>query len=132
MMKVKGNVGIAILYYLLAIFMIYAGVQHFVKPDFYQPFVPGFLPNKELFIFLSGVVEAGLGLMLFFNKRIATLGALGIFILMLIFLPIHVRDVIVENPAIGSTKLAWIRLPFQFLFILWAWVVYKKTKNSKA
>lgn len=120
-----------ILRYLLAIFMIYGGVQHFVKPDFYAPFVPSFLPFTKFFILSSGVVEVLLGLMLVLKGKFAQYGALGVFLLMLVFLPIHIKDVLVENPAIGTHKMALIRLPFQFVFIGWAWVVYRflKTKN---
>ncbi len=113
-----------ILRYLLALFMIYAGVQHFLKPDFYIPFVPEFLPYTKFFILVSGVVEVLLGVMLIFKANIAKYGALGLFFLMLAFLPIHIRDIIVENPAIGSHEAALIRLPFQFVFMAWSYGVY--------
>jgi len=35
-------------------------------------------------------------------------------------------DVFKENPAIGSHQLALIRLPLQFVLILWAWFIAKK------
>ena len=107
---------------LFAIFMIMGGVQHFLKPDFYQPFVPAFLPFPIAIIYLSGLVEIGLGLILFF-KKYAGIAALGIFILMILFLPIHVWDVFSDAPAIGSHKAALIRLPFQFLFMAIAWKI---------
>lgn len=133
MMKREKPLFATILQYLLAMFMIYAGIQHFIKSEFYQPFVPTFLPYKEFFIFLSGVVEAGVGIMLLLKGNIAKWGALGVFLLMLAFLPIHIRDVIVDNPAIGSAKVAWVRLPIQFVFLAWSWAVYYyANKNSKA
>ena len=107
---------------LFAIFMIMGGVQHFIKPDFYLPFVPGFLPFPVIIIYLSGMAEIGLGLLLIF-KRYTRVAALGIFVLMLLFLPIHVLDVFIDNPAIGTHKAALIRLPFQFLFIAIAWKI---------
>ncbi len=121
---------INILRYLLAIFMIYGGIQHFIKPDFYIPFVPSFLPFTKFFILSSGVVEILLGITLLLKGKLTQYGALGIFLLMLIFLPIHIKDVLVENPSIGTHKLALIRLPFQFVFIGWAWVVYRFLKNN--
>ena len=60
--------------------------------------------------------------MLFIPKYIKT-GALGIMLLMLLFLPIHVWDVFTDNPAIGSSQAALIRLPIQFLFIAIAWKI---------
>lgn len=109
----------------MALFMIYAGAQHFIKPDFFTPFVPVFLPLKTTIIYLSGAVEILLGLLLLINKY-AKFGALGILILLLLFLPIHIWDVFSETPAIGSKQAAFIRLPIQFLLIFIVW----KVKNS--
>ena len=53
-----------ILKILLAIFMGYAGIQHFLKPGVFLPFVPDFLPLKMPIVFLSGVVEIVLGVLL--------------------------------------------------------------------
>lgn len=111
-----------ILQVLLALFMIYAGVQHFLKPEFYTPFVPGFLPAKTMFVYASGLVEVAVGILILlpkYTKRAAT----GVMWLMVLFLPIHVWDVFAEHPAIGSHQSALIRLPFQFVFIAWAYGV---------
>jgi uncharacterized membrane protein len=107
---------------LFAVFMVMGGVQHFLKPEFYLPFVPSFLPFPIAIIYLSGLVEIGLGLLLIF-KKYARIAALGIFILMILFLPIHIWDVFSDAPAIGSHKAALIRLPFQFLFMAIAWKI---------
>lgn len=112
-------VGVRILF---ALFMIMGGVQHFIKPDFYLPFVPSFLPFPMVIIYLSGIVEMALGLLLLFKKS-AKIAAVGIFMLMLLFLPIHIWDIISDTPAIGSHKAALIRLPFQFLFLAIAWKI---------
>lgn len=106
----------------LALFLIFGGVQHFLKPDFYIPFVPKFLPFTMAIIYISGVVEILFGLLLLI-KKYATIGACGILILMLLFLPIHIWDVISETPAIGNHNAALIRLPIQFVLIVVAWKV---------
>lgn len=115
-----------ILQVLLTIFLIYAGIQHFLKPEFYEPFVPEFLPGKTALVYASGVVEIVLGGMLLVPKYTKT-AATGIIILMFIFLPIHIWDVFSETPSIGSHKAAMIRLPVQFLFIAWAYGVRRFT-----
>jgi uncharacterized membrane protein len=51
---------------------------------------------------------------------------LGILAMMLVFLPLHIWDIFRENPAIGSHKVALIRLPIQFVLIAWAWFISKK------
>lgn len=109
----------------IAIFMIYAGAQHFLNPEFYMPFVPAFLPLKTTIIYVSGGIEILLGILLFI-KKYSKYAASGLLILLLLFLPIHIWDVFSETPAIGSKQAALIRLPMQFLLIFIVW----KVKNS--
>ncbi len=117
--------------FLLAIFMIFGGVQHFLKPDFYVVFVPSFLPMAEFFVYVSGIIEIVLGAVLFLKPSFSKWGALGIFLMMIVFLPIHIKDVLVDNPSIGSYQAALIRLPFQFLFIGWAYGIYIFLRRRK-
>ncbi|KAA8474474.1 putative membrane protein [Arcticibacter tournemirensis] len=109
---------------ILALFMIYGGVQHFIKPDFYIPFVPSFLPYPMAIIYISGIIEIALGSAMLLYKKYAKFGALGVLVLMILFLPIHIWDVFSETPAIGSHKAALIRLPVQFVLIALSWKVY--------
>ncbi len=109
----------------IALFMIYAGIQHFVKPFIFIPFVPEFLPLKLSIVYASGVVEILVGFLLLI-KKYAKIGAIGILILLVLFLPIHIWDVFSESPAIGSKQAAFIRLPIQFVLIFIVW----KIKNS--
>ncbi len=119
-----------ILKIVIALFMIYAGIQHFIKPTFFIPFVPAFLPLKTTIIYVSGAVEVLLGVMLLL-KKYANFGALGIFILLILFLPIHIWDVFSETPAIGSKQAALIRLPIQFLLIFIIWKIKKSFSQNK-
>jgi uncharacterized membrane protein len=115
-----------ILTFLMAAFMIYGGINHFLKPDMYLAFVPSFLPKLAV-VYISGIVEIVLGVGAII-PRFRQISCVGILILMLIFLPLHTLDVFVDNPAIGSHNAAMIRLPVQFLFIAWAWFISKKDK----
>ena len=112
-----------ILRLLLALFMIYAGSQHFIKPEFFNAFVPDFLIYKTTVIYVSGLVEILLGIMLIITKY-ASKAALGIFVLMLLFLPIHIWDVFSTTPAIGSHEAAMVRLPIQLVLITLAYKIY--------
>lgn len=105
---------------IFATFIVFAGVQHFLKPEFYKPFVPSFLPFTTAIIYVSGIFEIVLGLTLFVPKYMKA-AAQGIMILMLVFLPTHIWDVFSDTPAIGSHKAAIVRLPIQLLFIAIAW-----------
>ena len=108
---------------LLAVFMIFAGIMHFVKPRFYNRFIPDFIP-KLFANYLAGIIEVLLGIGLLFPQYQQMAGK-GMFYLMLFFLPIHVLDVFKEKPAIGSKKLAIIRIPVQFILIYWTWHLSK-------
>lgn len=114
--------------FLFALFIVFGGIQHFLKPEFYLPFVPGFLPLAMPIIYASGVLEIAFGIM-YFIPKFRHIGAWGILILMLIFLPIHLADVFIDAPAIGSKTAAYIRLPVQFLFIALSWQMVRMSKS---
>jgi uncharacterized membrane protein len=113
-----------ILTFVFGAFMIFGGVNHFLKPEMYAPFLPDFLPREAINV-VVGILEIIVG-MAAFIPQFRQMATLGILVMMLVFLPLHIIDVFKENPAVGSHKIAMIRLPFQFLFILWAWFIYKK------
>jgi uncharacterized membrane protein len=115
---------------ILAIFLIFGGIQHFISPNNYIAFVPSFLPFTIAIIYVSGLFEILFGLALFF-KKLEIIGAWGVLILMLLFLPIHVWDVFSETPAIGSRNAALIRLPLQFLLVGIAWKVKNNVSEHK-
>ncbi|MCJ7467309.1 MAG: DoxX family membrane protein [Maribacter sp.] len=111
-----------VLQLMLALFFIYAGVQHVLKPLFYEPYVPNFMPYKTVIIYGSGLLEIALGILVLIPKY-TKIGATGIIVLLLVFLPVHIADVFSDAPAIGNHKAAIIRLPVQFLFIAWAYLI---------
>ena len=58
----------------MALLYIIAGVLHFIKPEFYLPIMPRYLPYHLELIYLSGFCEILCGLLLFF-KHTQALGA---------------------------------------------------------
>jgi uncharacterized membrane protein len=115
--------------YLIALFLIYGGVQHFVKPTFYLAFVPDFIIYKTLVIYISGFAEIICGLLVFIPKY-AFLGMFGIFILMIVFLPVHVLDIFSETPAMGSSRAAYVRLVIQFMLIALTGLLSKRLSTE--
>ena len=113
-----------VLTFLFGAVMILAGVSHFLKPAMFLPFIPDFLPQAAI-NYLAGIAEIAVGVGTFI-PRFRSFAALGILVMMLVFLPLHVIDVFKENPAIGSHQAALVRLPIQFVLIAWAWFIYKK------
>ena len=116
---------VTILRFVFAGFFVFAGIMHFVKPKFFKHFIPKPFP-KLLINFIVGIVELGLGIGLLLVDYIQT-SALGIMILLIAFFPIHIWDVFRERPAIGSKKLAYIRVPMQFLLFYFAYLIYQHT-----
>ena len=105
------------------ILLILAGMAHFIKPEIYFAMIPKIFPPKET-NYLAGVIEILCGIAVFI-PTFRSLGTLGIFVLMLLFLPIHIIDACRDSPAIGSHQLALLRIPLQFILIAWAWYIYK-------
>ena len=113
---------------LLALFIIYAGAQHFINPDFFLKVIPPFLMKFGYpIVYISGVFEIAIGLLLLTNKY-QRIGALSFMWLMLFFLPLHIWDVFAENPFTGNQQNALIRLGMQFVLIALPW----KLKNLYA
>lgn len=113
---------VLILKIFFGLLLMTAGVAHLLKPKIFKYFTPPFLP-LNLTNYLAGIVEFTLGLGLFFAE-FSKIAAAGIFILMLIFLPIHLWDVTKVRPAIGSKKIAVIRIPLQFLLMYLSYLIY--------
>jgi uncharacterized membrane protein len=108
-----------ILSFVLASFIILGGITHFIQPSLFLPFIPEFLP-RNLINYLAGGAEILIGFSFFFRPT-RLYASWAILFLMIAFLPLHIIDVFLDNPAIGSKTLAYIRLPLQFVLIFWAW-----------
>ena len=112
--------------YLLALFMIGAGTMHFINPAFFLRIVPPYLPLHLELVYLSGVCEIALGVLLLV-PRFSRFAAWGIVALLIAVFPANIylyqhQDVLPAPPIIH-----FLRLPLQGLFILWA---YWHTKQS--
>ena len=110
---------------IFACFFIYAGIMHFIKPKFFNHFIPKGLPKLTV-NYIAGGIEFLLGIGLFFPS-VSYLAAKGIFILLMLFLPIHIWDATKVRPAIGSKKLAYIRIPLQFILMYCAYLIYQNS-----
>lgn len=97
--------------------------MHYAKPNFFKHFIPDFFPKKTV-NYVIGIIEFALGLGVFFPKTVKE-ASIGIFILLVLLLPIHIWDLTKERPAIGSKKLAIIRIPFQFVLMYGIYFIYK-------
>lgn len=103
-------------------FFSYAGIMHIIKPNIFKHFIPDIFP-KKLVNYSIGLIELVLGLVVFFPQT-QKIAALGIIFLLFFLLPIHIWDATKKRPAIGSKTTAIVRIPFQFVLIYGAYLIY--------
>jgi uncharacterized membrane protein len=117
--------------YLLVVFFILAGVNHFRSPDFYLTMMPPYFPAHEFLVMLSGITEIIAGIMLAIPKT-AKAGAWFIIAHLVIFFTVHVYMLQEADGVFADVPLAflWIRFPFQFLFIAWAFWFTRPDKDA--
>jgi uncharacterized membrane protein len=113
-----------ILLWVMAILYIFAGYNHLANPEFYLAIMPPGLPNPEWLNVISGLAEIVLGVFLL-EPRTRVYAAWGIIALLVAVFPANVyvasQNVGMEGPGTGAGAANYIRLPFQALFIVWAW-----------
>jgi uncharacterized membrane protein len=104
-----------------AIFYIFAGVLHFLKPAMYVKIVPPFVPWHLATVYVSGIAEVlgGVGLLI---PRVRRDAAWGLVALLIAVFPANVY--MATNPvAAGASALSpvalWGRLLLQPIFIWW-------------
>ncbi len=103
-----------------------AGLSHFVLDDFLLAQMPPYMPHPTMLIYLSGVAELILAAGLIYP---ATRGVSWYMIaaMCVVYLPVH-WHVAIDCAALAEVNsgyhipcwLAWLRLPIQLLFIIWA------------
>lgn len=107
--------------YALAVFFVLAGAGHFVNPDFYLAMMPAWLPAHAELVWISGLAEAALGIAVLVPALRRSAGW-GLIALLVAVFPANANMALHAErfPNIPMWAL-WVRLPFQALFIAWAW-----------
>ena len=109
-----------ILKWLLGIAFIFAGINHFVNPNFYMRIMPPVLPFPLFLIYLSGVFEIAFGILLLIPK-FTRLAAWGIVLLLIAVFPANIYMALnAGNFPEFSLAMIYLRLPLQFVLIAWA------------
>ena len=107
---------------------IYIGIRHFTEPDFFLSIMPNYMSFHLELVYLSGFFEILFGTMILFKKS-RVLGAKGLILLLIAVFPgnIYLAQSSLAQSLLGITQdTAIIRLPFQGLFILFAYWFTKK------
>lgn len=114
------NIAKFILKWLFSVIFVLAGINHFLNTDFYLKIMPPYLPWHLFLVYLSGVFEIILGALLLIPK-FSRLAALGLIVLLIAVFPANIY--MAMNTALFpelNPLLIWLRLPIQFLLIVWA------------
>lgn len=118
-----------ILKWILGIAFVLAGINHFVSPNFYLKMMPPVLPAHLFLIFLSGVFEVALGVLLLI-PRFTPLAAWGLIALLIAVFPANIYMATNAElfPEYSLTAL-YLRLPLQIVLIAWAFW-FTRTNNQ--
>lgn len=115
----------SVLKWLLAAVMVLAGANHFRVPEAYAAMMPPQLPAPDALVLISGVFEilGGIGLLVPRTQRFAAWGLIALFIAVF---PANLHMAVHHLSPPGTSLPAWVlwaRLPFQIVFIGWAWML---------
>ena len=114
----------------MSIFYVLSGVNHFITPDIYLAIMPPYLPYHLELVYLSGAIEIFLGLGLLIMK-LRKWAAWGIILLLVAIFPANIYHLTSGGAGLGTPLWAlWARLPFQLLFIGWAYSHTGNRRNS--
>ena len=107
-------------------FYLFAGINHFINPNFYKPLLPLYLRDWSIAInYISGISEITLGLLMLF-PRTRKLAAYGIIVMLIAFVPAHIFMIQIGSFSLGSFEMTpmigWVRLLIIHpLLMYWAW-----------
>ena len=116
----------------MSLLYVTVGVKHFTNTDFFVTIVPPIINWKKEAVFISGLIEVILGVLLVFNQT-RKLAAWGIILLLIAVFPaniyLYISEVAREALSISKGQ-ALLRLPFQIpLMIIAYW--HSKEIHSK-
>lgn len=114
----------------MATLYIATGLNHFRYPGAYYRIMPPYIPYPVTMIYISGILEIALGLLLFSDKT-RRLAAWGIIILLIAVFPANIQMLVnYVNEKNPRTWIAIVRLPLQLVLIWWAYTLTKKEKEA--
>ena len=106
--------------YLLAIIMFVAGTMHFLNPQFYMTIMPPYLPLHLELVYVSGLCEVTLGVLLVV-PRFSRLAAWGICALLIAVFPANIYLYQHQELVSASPMVHFLRLLLQGVLLLWAY-----------
>lgn len=111
--------------YIIAVLFMLAGISHFVIDHFFISSMPEWVPQRELIVYISGIIEIVLGVLLLIPKVRRKAGITIAIFLVLVF-PVNIYMAFNAGNYNTPEIALWIRLPLQFLLIWWVLKVSKE------
>jgi len=110
-----------IMKWLFAAIFVSAGTLHWLRPEFFVKVMPSYLPWHLQLVYISGIFEIVLGVMLLIPKC-QVLAAWGLVALLIAVFPANVHMALnaSDYPQFPAA-LIWLRLPLQGVLIAWAY-----------
>jgi uncharacterized membrane protein len=117
--------------FLFAVSFVVAGFNHIFNTSFYLHIMPPYLPRPLLLVYLSGLIEIILGVLLL-SPKLTWMAAWGLVALLIAVFPANLHMAVNHElyPEYSVTAL-WARLPLQFVLIGWAYWYTKSIHRGK-
>jgi len=112
--------------YLMAALYVLAGINHFINQGMYMAIMPPYLGWHMQLVFISGIAELVLGLLLL-PSYTRVFAAWGIIALLIAVFPANIQMLVAIKKA--GSNILWLaiaRLPIQLLLIWWAYTFTKR------
>jgi uncharacterized membrane protein len=118
---------------LLAVGMVGIGTLHFVHPEPFVRIVPPWLPAPLALVYVSGFFEiaGGVGVLVPATRRAAAWGLIALYLCVFpanVYMATSGVQPVPEHPV--SAFAAWARLPFQLVFVAWAWRFARRGRGA--
>ncbi|APZ47458.1 hypothetical protein BW723_14705 [Polaribacter reichenbachii] len=111
----------------MAVMLLFTAIGHFVFTKGMSMMIPGFIPFKTLFVYLTGIFEILLAIGLC-THNLKVLSGYALIIFLLLMLPANIyasiNNVNYQEGTFNGNGLAylWFRIPLQILFIIWTYI----------
>lgn len=115
----------------ITVLLIVAGTLHFAKTDFFLKIMPPYLPWHRELVYLSGVCEIVLGVLLLI-PRYCQFAAWGIIALLIAVFPANIYLYRHQEILPASPTIHFLRLPLQGLLILWVFCYTKPDRSHES
>jgi uncharacterized membrane protein len=115
----------ALLLYLMSLIYFAAGVYHFINPKMYMRIMPSYLPFHLPLVYISGVAEIIVAILLI-PESTRPLGAWLTIALLIAVFPANIQMAVsFWQKQHSGLWIALLRLPLQLVLIYWAWIYTK-------